>query len=139
MGLIGRAGEGCRRSQGGEGGSGRILGEQVALAPAVLVAAIPSQQVAVIAELDRVEDDVAAVGQGAIGTAGGIGQIGIEGAAVTLLAQIGNAIATLTVEEATGGGAAVRQGGVVEGRFALFTQCTLDSGVAATALLEETV
>jgi len=130
-------GSGQQRRKGGS--SRGSLRDQASLPAAVFVTAIAAQQVAIIAELDRVEDDVAAVGQGAIGTAGGIGQIGIEGAAVTLLTQIGNVVAALTVEETAGRGAAVRQGGVVEGRFALFTQCTLDSGVAATALLEETV
>lgn len=105
---------------------------------AVLITAIAFDQIAIVTELRLIDDAVTTPGKCAIQTAGSIRPTGILQAGIALFTQINHAVPAELENEMTVCSTTIGKGGIVDRRFAVLSERTLNDPVPTRTPFKKT-
>jgi len=123
-------------------GGGREVGYQwshIVFAHAVLITAVPFDQIAVVALFHTIQHAVTTTWKGTILATESVGSIGILQTGITLFTRINHAVPAESEDEMTVCRAAIGQSRTQDRRFALLSEGTLDDRVSAGTPFEVAV
>lgn len=124
------------RSVSSEGGKGKSRGCRITFRAGVLIAAVATHQIAIIALFNGIDDTVPVARKSAVGTAETVGSICIARARIALFAEIDPSIPAAAEQKMTTCVASVGKGGMVDREFALLTETALNHAVSARSPLQ---